>query len=343
MNPSLQNPASVATEPENLYDFQPSAERVAFLDQRMRARLADSISYIFEQGEEYFTTPRARFEEFVAQLRSHPVSPLAFSFYCDIVLAIERDEVEEASALLESLVALPVHAGGPSVVFLGDPKVDPVSERYARFVDTDPETPFVVYPPSSEAAEKCSDEIDTAFAMMDAADPALSGELRRLVREIILAEGSKDRTAMTFDGASSFMLWGGIIINADRDDGALGMAQMIAHESAHNMLFGFSVDGPVLENGFDGRYPSPLRKDLRPLEGIYHATYVTARMHRAVKGLLDGGVLTPEQQEIARKELSTHERLFAGGMVTIREHGKMTPLGAAVIQGAVDYMAKAGG
>src|SRR5204863_186223 len=81
-----------------------------------------------------------------------------------------------------------------------------------------------------------------AFALLDAGDPELAGEIRALLREIILAAGSKDPKALTFDGASSFMLWGAIIINADRSDGPIGMVQMLAHESAHNLLFGFSAD-----------------------------------------------------------------------------------------------------
>ncbi len=126
---------------------------------------------------------------------------------------------------------------------------------------------------------------------MESGDPALAAEIRTLLREIVLAAGSEDPKAMTFDGASAFMLWGAIIINANRRDGAVGMVQMLAHESAHNLLFGFSADGPLVENSAEELYSSPLRVDPRPMDGIYHATFVTARMHRAIKQLLDSGVL----------------------------------------------------
>ncbi|HWB61614.1 MAG TPA: hypothetical protein VG733_19180, partial [Chthoniobacteraceae bacterium] len=77
-------------------------------------------------------------------------------------------------------------------------------------------------------------------------------------------------------------------------------------------------------------------------EGIYHANFVVARMHRALKHLADGGVLDAAQKEKALATLKRQKELFASGMETIRQHGKMTATGAAVIQGACDYMASVG-
>jgi HEXXH motif-containing protein len=114
--------------------------------------------------------------------------------------------------------------------------------------------------------------------LIEQADPLLSEEIRALVSEIVLASGSMDKNSMTFDGASSFMLWGGILLNAERKGGALEMAQMLAHESSHGLLYGMAVEEPLVLNGDEERYPAPLRKDSRPMEGIYHATYVSARM-----------------------------------------------------------------
>ena len=161
---------------------------------------------------------------------------------------------------------------------------------------------------------------------------------QRPLREIILAAGTQQKEAYTFDGASAFMLWGGIIINANRRDHELTMVQMLAHESAHNLLFGLGVDDPLVENSPEELFPSPLRLDPRPMEGIYHATFVTARMHRSVKQLLDSGILLPSTQEIARKEIAENARLFAKGIETVMRHGKLTPLGLTIMDGARTYM-----
>jgi hypothetical protein len=50
------------------------------------------------------------------------------------------------------------------------------------------------------------------------------------------------------------------------------MVQMLAHESSHNLLFGFSADESLVENSPEELFPSPLRMDPRPMDGICHAT-----------------------------------------------------------------------
>jgi hypothetical protein len=324
---------------ENLHAFAPSAERVLFLDQRMRSRLADSLRYILTQGDGFLAIPQDRFQTFLRDLEARPVSPLAFSFYNDAVLAIEEDDLETASGLLTELTRLPPRTSGLEILELADPNQDAIGARYARFLNDDPSMKFEIFPPAPQVAANCRAQIADAFALLDAGDPELAAELRALLREIILAAGSKDPKAMTFDGASSFMLWGAIIINADRGDGAIGMVQMLAHESAHNLLFGFSADGALVENSPEELFSSPLRKDPRPMDGIYHATFVTARMYRVVQQLLDHGVLDAAAKEKAKKDLADNARLFQQGIETVQKFGKLSPLGQSVMRGASDYMA----
>lgn len=305
----------------------------------MRSRLADSLDHIFEQANELLGIPEQRIQEFLGRLRNQPISPLAFSFYSDAVIAIEDDAIENAAGLLNELIALPSSNGELEISALADPKDDSTAQRYARFLNTDPSVTFEIYPPSNEAFASCRQQIQDALALLDKGDPELAGEIRALLREIVLAAGSTDPRAMTFDGASSFMLWGAIIINADRRDGAVGMTQMLAHESAHNLLFGFSADEALVENGPEELFPSPLRLDPRPMDGIYHATFVTARMYRVVRQLLESGILNPAEKEKAEKDLAENARLFKKGMGTVEKHAKLTPIGESVMRGASEYMA----
>ena len=325
---------------EDLLSFEPSAARVRFLDQRMRLRLAESLRYILHQGNGLLQVPSGQFQKFLQQLESGPVSPLAFSFYSDTVLAIEEDNIEEASRLLREMISLPAHPGDVLISELGDPQQDTTAQHYARLLlDPDDSVKFEIFPPSREAASNCRRLIKVAFELMDAGDPELAAEIRALVREIVLAAGTLEAKAMTFDGASAFMLWGAIIINANQSKGELTMVQMLAHESSHNLLFGFSTDESLVENSPEELFPSPLRMDPRPMDGIYHATFVVARMYRAVKGLIDSGILSAAQKEIAEKELADNARLFASGIETVDRFGKLTPLGRTVMDGAKAYMA----
>ena len=323
----------------DLNAFAPSAERVLFLDQRMRARLADSLRYILAQGAGVLDLPADKIQQFLRELEDRPVSPLAFSYYNDAVLAIEEDDIESASRQLTALTTLPLRVSGLEITDLADPKSDATAARYARFLNDDPTISFEIFAPTKEASAKCRAQIRDAFALLDAGDPELAGEIRALLREIVLAAGTTDPKAYTFDGASSFMLWGAIILNVNRSDGPLGMAQMLAHESAHNLLFGFSADAALVENSPDELFSSPLRKDPRPMDGIYHATFVTARMYRVVNELLKSGILDAATTAKAQADLADNARLFRHGISTVEKYGKLSALGESVMRGASDYMA----
>jgi len=156
----------------------------------------------------------------------------------------------------------------------------------------------------------------------------------------VLAVGSSEPDAWSFDGASSFLLWGAVVLNAAEGASVLATIQAVAHESAHNLLFGLSADGPLVLNGDLERYPSPLRTDARPLDGIFHATFVTARMQQAVGALRAAGALLPAERDEAESALAANAALFAQGLATLDRHAKLTPLGEAVLAGARAVMAR---
>jgi HEXXH motif-containing protein len=170
-------------------------------------------------------------------------------------------------------------------------------------------------------------------------DPELAGEFRGLVSEILLAKGGSADGLSEFDGGSSFMLWGALFINPSRPKTVVEMVETLAHESAHSLLFGLSIDDPLVENPDGERFKSPLRDDPRPMDGIYHATFVSARMHYAMARLADSGILTADQQAAAREAMESDRRAFRDGLATVEAHGRLTARGMAIMAGARDYMA----
>jgi HEXXH motif-containing protein len=47
------------------------------------------------------------------------------------------------------------------------------------------------------------------------------------------------------------------------------VAEVLTHEAGHSLLFGLTVDEPLVLNLDDVLYPSPLREDPRPMDDIY--------------------------------------------------------------------------
>jgi hypothetical protein len=334
-------PEALAPPPERLLLFEPDAARVRFLDQRMRRRLGDSLRHVFDQSEGHFSFSSEQAKAFLDRLDALPVEPLAFTFYLELVMAIDSDDLDLAARITEELLSLPAPNAGTVVETMPDPLIDANGARYSRFLDSDSSARFEVTPPTRAMDLRCRAQIERAFILLDKGAPTLAAETRALLRKIVLAAGTQAKGTYTFDGASAAMLWGCILINADRADTPLDMAQMLVHESAHNLIFGLAVDEPLLENDADERYASPLRPDARPLEGIYHATYVLARMHLVVDLLAKSGILSPDDQAKAERDRAQNRKLYLDGYATISRHARLTPLGARLLEYAHTYMTAA--
>ncbi len=336
----MQSPAPVDhVDPEIHFGFAPDAARVRLLDKRMRSSLAASLQHIHQAASCILPESGEALESFLKRLAVGPIRSEAFSYYFDLVVAIENGETDEASGFWQALLAVPASRTQLEIVDVLDPETDPAASRIVRFFLTDSGVECPVGPAETGESNLCRDQISQALDLMHRSDPELADEVCELVRQIYLASGRPAKSGMTFDGASSFMFWGAILINSRRSGGPLEMVQMLAHESAHNLLFGMTAEEPLTLNANDDRHPSPLRLDPRPMEGIYHATYVSARMYRSVKTLLDSGILDAEQTAQAHKALDDDATCFRKGFATVKAHGLLTPTGKGLMDAAALAMA----
>jgi HEXXH motif-containing protein len=307
----------------------------------MRRRLADSLRHVIRAAVPPLAIAPRAWPGFQQRLAHAPVSPLVFGAYCDLVLALDAADLTTAQSCLTEILAARNHSGGPRVVAFADPRRDPASARYLRLIDTDPTLPFTIVAPKPAVAAACRARLARALDLLQAGCPPLLRELRALVLEIVLASPPPTPGAARFDGASSFLLWGAIVLNAESHATDLEMVQALAHESGHNLLFGLCADGPLVDQDDAERYASPLRDDLRPMDGIVHATYVIARMHLALNALLRSGVLEPDARKEARDALDRHVRNFRSGLATIDRHARLTARGRNAVGAARRYMDRA--
>jgi HEXXH motif-containing protein len=302
----------------------------------MRERLADTLDYVFEEvGGALGVSPRQAADA-TSRIRRSRQSPNLFGAYYEMVLALESDEIDEARAFACELLAS-ADASGTRIAAIEERSASEAA-RYRRLLISDPD---MARQPDTGLLAETRVRVDAAFDLLDRGFPEMSGEIRELLREIAIAQGPEDPKAPTFDGASSYMLWGAILLNARGQKTVLDTAQALAHESGHNLLFGLCVSGPLVENADDELFSSPLRSDLRPMDGVVHATYVVARMHQTVSRLLQAGAVDEADMDGAVADLEAHRRNFEAGEQVVRESGRLTPLGARVIESARAYMAAA--
>ncbi len=312
----------------------PSPSRAAALDHRMRERLGASLAYVFEAADGVLRLDGARRDAALGRIAAGPVSPLAFGRYYELVLALEAGDAEDARRVAEDLLARTLEDVEFRILDLADPGADPASACYERLFDSDPSTPLGLRSAPPEEATRFREQIRAGLDLLETGYPELAAEFRTLIRRVVLAVGPVDPQAIQFDGASSFMLWGAVLLNAGNRETRLSMAQVLAHESGHNLLFGMCTDRDLVENEDHELYRSPLRVDPRPMDGIVHATFVAARMFDTVQVLRASGVLTAPEVEEADRALESHRAAFARGMETVREHGRLTDLGRDLLAAA---------
>jgi HEXXH motif-containing protein len=92
---------------------------------------------------------------------------------------------------------------------------------------------------------------------------------------------------MVFGGISSFAAWGAICLNQPVHTHWTEYFKQLVHETAHLLLFAMAREQALVLNDANERHPSALRDDDRPIDGIFHAAFVSAREAFALSAWLD--------------------------------------------------------
>jgi HEXXH motif-containing protein len=204
-------------------------------------------------------------------------------------------------------------------------------------MDTDPSAPFHIVSPDESSLISAKNKFCKALKKMDLILPELANEFKTLIREVIFVKGD-DSLKYGFAGGSSYMLWGALFLNVEEHYEDIDLIEAMSHESGHTLLFGFSLDEPLVLNDDADLYPSPLRDDLRPMDGIYHATYVCARICWTMTELLKTRQLLQKENESVKIRLNNNIENFCNGYEVIKKYGKLTLTGKKIMKQTHTYM-----
>lgn len=267
--------------------------------------------------------------------------PLDYGAYFDLVLtppggAPDRTELEDARAHLSGRLA-GKGAGAPAspaVSNLSD-YCEQQADRLRRWWDIEAENAMGLSGVSPDYLAAAQSHIEKALGFLSAAAPEMHGEVIAIVREIVIAQPDGSQR-MDFGGASSFALWGGFTINAATHSCWPDFYKTIVHETAHNLLFAIARDQPLVEDDVDDRHASPLREDARPMDGIFHAAFVSAREACALDALLvhddSETLLTPDERPQVEDMLEESVLAFHDCATTLHAQARMSDLGVRVLQ-----------
>ena len=321
--------------------FLPDKIRAQQLYTHMKDRLVSSLLYVFEQVGEHADINK---EDLISCLdsveRAKRVNPVLYGLYYDLLIAASQNSPAEITENFRCIVATDTpDMEDISILSFCPPDLDVKTiDLYRRSLDIETDSPFDFSSPCETSVQRCNELIVNALEVIKHAAPKLHAEISALITQIILSGSKPLNGADSYDGASSVYLWGAICINADSHHSLLHMIETLIHETAHSLLFGLSVDEPLVQNPPQLRYPSPLRKEPRPMDGVYHVTFVSARVHYGLSCVRNSELLDHTSMQNVEQRLSVHNEAFMDSITTVGREAMLSSLGESIMQNAKQYM-----
>lgn len=165
-------------------------------------------------------------------------------------------------------------------------------------------------------------KVKKALRLIDKYDSDMFNEIREHVRIIKLFSGK-----ITM-GLTDVRILGAMLIRLPRNNvnSILYFFEHIIHEASHIHLNCLMAMDPLILNSPDEKFISPLRKDPRPMIGVYHATYVSARTARSFMRLYHA----TGNKELLHPLAETLDETLRG-IKEIEQHAKLTVNGKKIV------------
>jgi len=322
------------------YEIVPDQYRAKILDGKMRDGLLDSLKYLAQTFKEQKNKVFKELQKIIASMDAGDLyPPSTFGLYYEVVGEIlVEDKIDNEDKIFTALGnETPINSKAIQIIGLNE--LNPPEHRmlYQRLMDTDPDTSFIIIAPPDALVISAKNKFHKALEKMDLILPELANEFKALIRQVIFVKGD-DSLKYGFAGGSSYMLWGALFLNVEEHYEDLDLIEAMSHESGHTLLFGFSSEEPLVLNDDSDLYPSPIRDDLRPMDGIYHATYVCARICWTMAELLKSKQLLQEEIESVKSRLNNNIDNFCHGYKVIKQSGKLTFTGEAIMKKTYAFM-----
>lgn len=314
-----------------MFAFHPSAPQAKHYDAAMHAALAESVVDVFDQAKHALPLIKwEAIERWAQAVRDGArCGPATFGAYFDLVAALQTDDFDTATSRLGEIAQAPNALASVEIRDLGLDFTPAVRDRFCRFMGNSRTDASGIAPASGDDCARFAASLQSALDLVSEAHPALRAEFGALVREIVLVapDGSSDSE---FEGGTCFKLWGALFLNATCRTTPLDLAVTLAHEEGHAYLFGACRDEMLVEDSDRERYWSRIRQSKRPLEGIFHATFVSARMIDLLIILRSMSGLSIVEKNHITSELMRVSEIYDEGVKLLQKHARFTRTGRGI-------------
>ncbi|MCU0317857.1 MAG: HEXXH motif-containing putative peptide modification protein [Amoebophilaceae bacterium] len=165
--------------------------------------------------------------------------------------------------------------------------------------------------------------------------PKMLENMRELVHQIFFVGSDCPQRHCVFS-LTSAVTQGIVFINGAYSPSWVFLLDKYVHEAAHAYLFLINQEELLVLNDPKELYPSPLRQDKRPMEGVYHALFVLMRLLYAFSAIRE----KQELMESDSKEIITLMSMYSAGLersyTTVMREGKLTPIARLLLEDGYD-------
>lgn len=301
------------------------------IDAVVRAQLADSLAHIVSKAAPYLNIDRARFDVAIEQIRARKQDPGVFARYFELIFAVNANHFAEANTLLAELLERTLQPISFAIVPYTREQLGSEYDRFPKLLFAEFSSANPMASPSQAQSAASVQMLREAIAIISRVDPGIHDEIDAFLARIYIAIANKARSAKRFGGVTSLLVWGASFVNVEFYKTRWDAVQFLVHEITHSLLFGLGCEQPLIQNSPDESYKSPLRADPRPMDGIFHATLVCARLAAFNRAWLDSGLVDGDDRGRTEEATLQNLRLFQDGLAVIDQDGKLSEQGRYLI------------
>jgi HEXXH motif-containing protein len=304
------------------------------LDQAMREDLATSLERLGARAGAVLPAD-VDASAMTRHIRSHRVAPGVFGRYYDLVTALQTQDWNAATRLWREIAQKAARPADFEILPFDARALGADAERYRRMFATGLVRAPLFARPEDEALTHIRAIAPAALALLDTVHAAWAAEIRALIGEIV-AVVPPAPDSVSISGGSSMMVWGAVLINVGARPDRIRVLSVLAHEATHQLLFGLARSEPLVTNPVGERFCTELRPTPRPMNAVYHSTYVSGRIHELCEILRSHGELNDEESAHVDEVSDLQRRRFQQGCAVILNQAGLTDLGRRLIEEARD-------
>jgi hypothetical protein len=268
---------------------------------------------------------------------SRKISGMCHVIYDRVLSAARQDDPGEVERILNCFLEIPDRVENARVIgWYLDGYSIPLHELYFDACDDSFLNTYGIHfdgeNNSPEEYAQARAALRQALEKMEATAPEIYGEFNTLISDVMALHSP------TMNAATSICALGIIRVSQLRTGQTwTRYLENLVHEAAHHHLNYVLFSDPVILNEDSGRYSSPLRREKRPLSGIYHAMFVLARTMYMIRVLQKHPDFDPETDSIASAynnagNSSSFEQKFQDCWTVLKDHAKLTTVGMKLME-----------